>query len=129
LWLALSTKGSVFASPDLLNPCPSCASVMRPTQAGIGWTRLVSLTQRLPAAQAPLYLYLQTYRNEKQGSKTPPQFRRKLVCRLERPWSHVVKSREPQVGCQLSWFMTSIESRDAHRCGEQWQHKGHEDFR
>jgi hypothetical protein len=25
----------------------------------------------------------------------------------------------------VSWFMTSIESRGAHGCGEQW-HKGHE---
>jgi hypothetical protein len=29
----------------------------------------------------------------------------------------------------LSWFMTSIKSRGAHGCGEQWQHKGHKVFR
>jgi hypothetical protein len=28
----------------------------------------------------------------------------------------------------VSWFMTSIESRGAHRPGERWKHEGREGF-
>jgi hypothetical protein len=42
---------------------------------------------------------------------------------------HIVESREPHGGCQLSWFMTSIESKGDHDSGEQWQHVGREGFR
>jgi hypothetical protein len=38
---ALSPKGSDSASPNVLNPCPSCASVMRLSQAEINRTRSV----------------------------------------------------------------------------------------
>jgi hypothetical protein len=33
------------------------------------------------------------------------------------------------VGTKLSWFMTSIESRGAHKSGELWKHKRHESFK
>jgi hypothetical protein len=33
------------------------------------------------------------------------------------------------LNCNLSWFMTSIESRGAHKSGERWKHEGHEGFR
>jgi hypothetical protein len=29
----------------------------------------------------------------------------------------------------VSWFMTSIESRDAHKSGDRWKHEGHKGFR
>jgi hypothetical protein len=34
-------KGSDYVSLDSVDPCSSCASIMRPTQAGIGGTCLV----------------------------------------------------------------------------------------
>jgi hypothetical protein len=34
LWSALSPKGYEFASPDSMDPCPSCALFTRPTQIG-----------------------------------------------------------------------------------------------
>jgi hypothetical protein len=53
----------------------------------------------------------------------------KLACQLKHHRSHVDESRGPHGGCQLSWFMTMIQSRSAHESGEQWKHEGHESFR
>jgi hypothetical protein len=53
----------------------------------------------------------------------------KLACQLKHHRSHVDESHGPHGGCQLSWFMTMIQSRSAHESGEQWKHEGHESFR
>jgi hypothetical protein len=40
-WLALSAKGFDSASPNSLDPCPSCASFTRLTRIGVGERRPV----------------------------------------------------------------------------------------